>query len=103
MGCVNIVCQMLHAILIGKLSVRGIVLQGAITGGGNLCGNLSAGVVKDSSPHFEKGGKYAIIGPSGCGKSTLLKLLLGCLPEYAGSISLDGREIRDYRPEQIWH
>ncbi|MDE6318233.1 MAG: ABC transporter ATP-binding protein/permease, partial [Lachnospiraceae bacterium] len=170
MGCVNIVCQMLHVALIGVLSVRGIILQGALTGGGNLCGNLSAGlgnmtqdvlsmssvrpyfqkifgniensaeteamnietkaemsakiqmdavqnsivmehvnfsydkktVIKDFSACFEKGGKYALIGPSGCGKSTLLKLILGCLPEYTGSIRLDDREIRDCRPEQLW-
>lgn len=165
MGCVNIVCQMLHVVLIGVLSVRGIILQGALTGGGNLCGNLSAGlgnmaqdvlsmssvqpyfekifgnidnsaaietrtemsammqmedvqngiamehvnfsydkktVIKDFSAWFEKGGKYALIGPSGCGKSTLLKLILGCLPEYTGSIRLDDREIRDCRPEQLW-
>ncbi len=44
MGCVNIVCQMLHVVLIGVLSVRGIILQGALTGGGNLCGNLSDGL-----------------------------------------------------------
>lgn len=169
-GCVNIVCQMLHVALIGILSVRGIILQGALTGGGNLCGNLSAGlgnmtqdvlsmssvrpyfekifgniensaeteamnietkaemsakmqmdavqngivmehvnfcydkqtVIKDFSACFEKGGKYALVGPSGCGKSTLLKLILGCLPEYTGSIRLDDREIRDCRPEQLW-
>lgn len=164
-GCVNIVCQMLHVALIGVLSVRGIILQGALTGGGNLCANLSAGlsnmtqdvlsmssarpyfekisahienavevesgaemsaklqmdavqsgivmehvdfcydkktVIKDFSACFEKGGKYALIGSSGCGKSTLLKLILGCLPEYTGSIRLDGREIRDCRPEELW-
>lgn len=163
MGCVNIVCQMLHVTLIGLLSVQGVIIQGALTGGGNLCGNLSAGlgnmtqdvlsmcsakpyfekisvridqsaktivepnteirtevmqsgitmshvsfcydkkmVVKDFSDYFEKGGKYALIGSSGCGKSTLLKLILGCLPEYEGSICLDDREIRACRPEQIW-
>ena len=165
MGCVNIVCQMLYVVLIGVLSVRGIIIQGALTGGGNLCGNLSGGlgnmaqdvlsmssvkpyfekifgnidysvaietrtemsakmqieavqngiamehvnfcydkktVINDFSACFEKGGKYALIGPSGCGKSTLLKLILGCLPEYTGSIRLDGREIRDCRPEQLW-
>ena len=160
MGCVNIVCQMLHVLLIGVLSVRGIILQGALTGGGNLCGNISAGldnmtqnvlsmssakpyfkkisahietkaeviagiadetiqngitmenvsfcydkktVLKGFSAHFEKGGKYALIGPSGCGKSTLLKLMLGCLPEYRGSIRLDNREIRDCGTEWLWH
>ncbi|MBD5517751.1 MAG: ATP-binding cassette domain-containing protein, partial [Lachnospiraceae bacterium] len=60
-------------------------------------------VINGFSACFEKGGKYALIGPSGCGKSTLLKLILGCLPEYTGSIRLDDREIRDCRPEQLWH
>lgn len=156
-GCVNIVCQMFHVALIGILSVQGIILQGALTGGGNLCGNLSAGLgnmaqdvlsMTSAKPYFEKlsayekkavenqkgteaihsgitmnnvsfgygeksilqgfnacfekGGKYALVGPSGCGKSTLLKLLLGCLSEYAGSIRLDNRELRDYRPEELW-
>ena len=164
MGCVNIICQMLHVALIGILSVRGIILQGVLTGGGNLCGNLSVGLgnmtqdvlsissakpyfekisahirklaenyiepnvemqmeimqngitmnnvsfcydkktaFKGFSAFFEKAGKYALIGPSGCGKSTLLKLILGCLPEYTGSIRLDNREISSYRPEQLWH
>lgn len=168
MGCVNIVCQMLHVALIGILSVRGIILQGALTGGGNLCGNLSVGLgniaqdmlsISSAKPYFdklsahmgkfvesqieieeeviagmcmetmqngitmnnvsfcydkktvlqgfsacfEKGGKYALVGPSGCGKSTLLKLMLGCLPEYMGSIRVDNRELRDCRPKQLWH
>nr|WP_300818805.1 ABC transporter ATP-binding protein [uncultured Acetatifactor sp.] len=167
MGCVNIVCQMLHVALIGILSVRGIILQGALTGGGNLCGNLSAGlggmvqnvlsmssakpyfqklplhmeqiaidgadraaegiggmepeiagkkiameqvgfcygektVLQNFSACFEAGGKYALTGPSGCGKSTLLMLLLGCLPGYTGSVRLGGRELSQYRPEQLW-
>ena len=65
----------------------------------NQCENAQTIVF---SAYFEKGGKYALTGPSGCGKSTLLKLLLGCLPEYTGSIRLDGREIRDCRPERLW-
>ena len=43
----------------------------------------------------------ALIGPSGCGKSTLLKLLLGWLPDYTGTIRFDGRDARDYTPEQL--
>lgn len=177
MGCVNIICQMLHVTLIGFLSVGGIILTGALTGGGNLCGNLSAGlsnitqdilsmsgakpyfeklslqrdkpadkiemmckkqrgngenhtntesemsadilqngitmehvtfgydketILNNFCAHFEKGGKYALTGPSGCGKSTLLKLLLGCLPEYSGSIRFGNQEVKDCRPEQLW-
>lgn len=162
-GCVSIICQMLHVTLIGFLSVKGIILTGALTGGGNLCGNLSAGlgnitqdilsmsgakpyfakiarpmdmsandhvgiepkisanmtadgitldhvdfgydkelILSDFCAYFEKGGKYALTGPSGCGKSTLLKLLLGCLPEYSGSIRLGRCEVRDCLPKQLW-
>ena len=50
---------------------------------------------------FKKGGKYALIGPSGCGKSTLLKILLGWLPGYQGTIRFDGRDMREYTPEQL--
>ena len=55
---------------------------------------------KDASFRFEKG-KNMRIGPSGCGKSTLLKILLGWLPEYHGTIRFDGRDIREYTPEQL--
>ena len=44
---------------------------------------------------FERGKKYALYGASGCGKSTLLSLLLGYYPDYSGSISYDGVELRE--------
>lgn len=156
-GCVNILCQMLVNILIGILSIQGIIFQGALMGGGNLCGSLSNGlgsmaqlllsfssskpyfekiavhaddvqtdnisemkqisnaitienlnfqygdhpILQNLSLHFKKGGKYAITGPSGCGKSTLLKLLLGWLPDYGGSIRFDGKDAKDFTPEQL--
>ena len=58
-------------------------------------------VLENLSVTFRKGGKYAITGPSGCGKSTLLKLILGWLPDYGGAIRFDGRNARDYTPEQL--
>ncbi|MDO5400490.1 MAG: ABC transporter ATP-binding protein [Eubacteriales bacterium] len=58
-------------------------------------------ILRDMSICFEKGKKYALTGPSGCGKSTLLKLLLGWLPEYTGSIQLDGRDARSFTTEQL--
>ena len=58
-------------------------------------------VLEDRNLRFEKGKKYALTGPSGCGKSTLLKLLLGWLPDYTGTIRFDGRDARDYTPEQL--
>lgn len=58
-------------------------------------------ILRDLSLRFQKGGKYALTGPSGCGKSTLLKLLLGWLPGYTGAIRFDGRDARDFTPEQL--
>ena len=58
-------------------------------------------VLQDLSLQFQRGGKYALTGPSGCGKSTLLKLLLGWLPDYAGSIRFDGKDAKDFTPEQL--
>ena len=68
--------------------------------------NLSFGygerpVLQDLSLQFKKGGKYALTGPSGCGKSTLLKLLLGWLPDYGGAIRFDGKDAKDFTPEQL--
>lgn len=58
-------------------------------------------ILQNLSLRFRRGGKYALTGPSGCGKSTLLRLLLGWLPGYEGEIRLDGRDAREFTPEQL--
>ena len=58
-------------------------------------------ILHNLSLQFQKGGKYAITGPSGCGKSTLLKLLLGWLPGYSGAIRFDGKDAKEFTPEQL--
>lgn len=154
---VSIIVQVVINCLIGFLSIKGVILQGALLGGGNLCGSVSNGlanmgqfklafsaakpyfdkitvhkeeyptqkashseplrdaitfenlsfgygdkpVLDNASFRFEKGGKYALTGPSGCGKSTVLKLILGYLPNYMGKISFDGKDARNFTPEQI--
>lgn len=60
--------------------------------------NLSAGypgkpVLRDICLTLPRGKVTVIAGPNGCGKSTLLKALAGILPS-AGSVKLDGRELR---------
>lgn len=45
---------------------------------------------------LEKGKTLGIVGKTGAGKSTLLKLLLRDFDRYDGTISFDGRDIRDY-------
>jgi NitT/TauT family transport system ATP-binding protein len=42
----------------------------------------------------------AIVGPSGCGKTTFLNAVDGLLPISAGSLSLDGREIKKPGPDR---
>lgn len=49
----------------------------------------------DVSAELRPGRLTAIIGPNGCGKSTLLKCLTGHLKPSGGTISLDGRMLRD--------
>lgn len=44
---------------------------------------------------IKKGGSVGIIGPSGSGKSSLIDLILGLLTSQAGSICVDGHDIRD--------
>ncbi len=43
---------------------------------------------------FKKGGKYLIIGPSGGGKSTLLKLFRKYFNPTAGTILIDGKDLK---------
>lgn len=42
-----------------------------------------------------RGERIALVGPNGAGKSTTLKGIVGLLPEYGGSVTLDGVEVRD--------
>jgi len=44
----------------------------------------------------------AMIGPNGAGKTTCFNMLNGQLAPDAGSIRLDGLELRGRRPRQIW-
>lgn len=41
---ISVVVQMATNCLIGFLSIKGIILQGALMGGGNLCGNVANGL-----------------------------------------------------------
>lgn len=157
LSLISIICQLLTNALIGFLSIRGIIIQSALLGGGNLCSSIANGlnstvtlrlsfasskpyfdkitvhaedhpaernhcaepfkeaisvdhlsfgygehqILQGFSIRFQKGGKYALTGPSGCGKSTLLKILLGWLPEYTGSIQIDGKDTRSFTPDQL--
>ena len=59
-------------------------------------------VLRDISVRFEAGKSYAIVGSSGSGKSTLLNLLMGAYPDYSGSISIDGQELREVDTDSLY-
>lgn len=50
---------------------------------------------------IKKHDKVAIVGRSGSGKSTLLKILNGQLPDYQGSVRIDGRELKELSSAQL--
>lgn len=50
---------------------------------------------------FAQHGKYMLVGPSGSGKTTFLKVLSGQNPEYTGSVTLGGVELKALDPALI--
>jgi ATP-binding cassette subfamily B protein RaxB len=44
----------------------------------------------------QPGETVAIVGPSGCGKTTLVKVLIGLLERTGGSLTANGRDVRDW-------
>jgi ATP-binding cassette, subfamily C, bacterial CydC len=50
---------------------------------------------------LEPGRRVALVGPSGSGKTTVTNLLLRFLDPAHGRVSLDGRDLREYRQEDV--
>ena len=73
-----------------RVPVRGeIVIEGLSFSHGHV------DVLRNVSLRVEPGQTLAILGPSGSGKSTIINLLLRLYDYEAGSIRLDGTELRD--------
>jgi ABC-type multidrug transport system ATPase subunit len=61
-------------------------------------------LLHEISMRVPKGHFMAIVGPSGCGKTTLLKTIAGLIPESAGALFWDGRNLSeddDFSPSEI--
>ncbi len=58
-------------------------------------------VLHDVSFEIERGSFVGLVGANGSGKTTLLKLIQGLLHPSAGSIALDGRDLRDCSSRDI--
>ncbi|MEO6253411.1 MAG: ABC transporter ATP-binding protein [Ferruginibacter sp.] len=68
----------------------------------NVCfGYSDKAVLTDISFSIEKGKTIALVGPSGVGKSTIADLLPRFYDVTGGSISIDGKDIREYTMESL--
>lgn len=53
-------------------------------------------IIHDFSADIKDGQKIAIVGPTGAGKTTMVKLLMRFYDVNAGSISIDGHNVKDF-------
>jgi ABC-type nitrate/sulfonate/bicarbonate transport system ATPase subunit len=70
-----------------KLAIRGLRMTFRSEGG-------EIRVLEDIDLDVREGELVCILGPSGCGKSTLLNVVAGFLAPTAGSVRIDGEEVR---------
>src|SRR5206468_8957668 len=75
----------------GAIEFRNVVVE---FGGGRHA-------VNDVSFRIEAGTTVAIVGHTGSGKSTLVHLIPRLLDPTAGSIRLDGHDVREYNPADL--
>lgn len=78
-----------------KLEIRGLHMTFGTEGG-------DVRVLEDIALGVREGEFVCILGPSGCGKSTLLNIVAGFLPPTAGSVRIDGEEVRGPDPRRIF-
>ena len=64
-------------------------------------GKERGGGLEGFSLTLRPGEKVALVGRSGAGKSTVLSLLLRLYEAEEGRVTLDGRDIRDYRQDDL--
>jgi ABC-type multidrug transport system fused ATPase/permease subunit len=59
--------------------------------------DADAPVLKDVSFHIKAGQMVGVVGPTGCGKSTVVSLIPRFYDSTAGTIKIDGADIREYK------
>lgn len=74
------------------LSEKQIEIEGVDLNYQGLTGPVQA--LQDITFNIYRGEFVCVLGPSGCGKSTLLKIIAGFIPPSAGTIKLDGEDIK---------
>ncbi len=59
-------------------------------------------VLQDVSLTARPGTTTAVVGSTGSGKSTLIALISRLYDATAGSVRVDGVDVRDYEPDELW-
>lgn len=57
-------------------------------------------VLREINFTAEKGEFLSVLGPNGVGKSTLFRCILGALPDYTGTITIDEHDLRAMSPRE---
>lgn len=65
-----------------------------------MSGDQQRLLLDDVSFSMRPGEVVGVLGPNGAGKTTLLRCLFGALRQYAGSVCLNGRNVRDLTDRQ---
>jgi ATP-binding cassette subfamily B multidrug efflux pump len=60
-------------------------------------------VIRDFTCHVQPGQTVALVGQTGAGKTTVVKLLMRFYDVDAGSISMDGVDVRNIRRDELRH
>jgi thiol reductant ABC exporter CydC subunit len=58
-------------------------------------------VLRRLNLRLDAGRKVALVGPSGAGKTTIVNVLLRFLDPVEGRVTIDGRDAREYRQEDV--
>ena len=70
--------------------------------GNNMTGGYGNGpdIINSCSVSVERGEIVSILGPNGAGKSTAMKAMLGLLNLKSGSVTINGKDISNFSPQE---
>ena len=81
------------------ITLRGVTRRYEGGGGKTEAGAKGAAALLDLDLDVADGELLVLVGPSGCGKSTALRLIAGLDTADAGTITMDGRDMRAVPPQ----